>query len=267
LHTSRLDLQRAMGLEAKTLEETPLAADGLQALLPPDLTSAADVEALVARAVDRRGDIRAAAELAEANRILAESARHDLRPEVGLKLNVSFNGLYESFKDRWYDVEGFSRAADGKIAGPSYGGALTFKLPLGNNAARGRLLQAEASTAQAQIDEGDLRRTVRLRLIETSARLDRARQTLLALDDSVRYSRETLDGANERFKAGELSVIDTLTTEEQVTRARLSWIDAARQYLDSLAQMRFEAHALLAGAAEDGDVSRLRFVGLNEPMP
>ncbi len=267
LATARLDLQRAMGLQAKTLEETPLAADALQALLPADLAAASDLEALVARALDRRGDVRAATELSQANRLLAEAAKHDLRPEVGLKLNVSFNGLYESFKDRWYDVEGFMRAADGKVAGPSYGGALTFKLPLGNNAARGRLLQAEASTAQAQIDEGDLRREVRLRLIETGGTLDRSRQTLGALDEAVRYSRETLDAANERFRAGDLSVIDTLITEEQVTQARLGWIDAAQQYLSSLAQMRFEAHGLLAGQVEDGDVSRLRFVGLNEPMP
>ena len=268
LHTARLDLQRAMGLEAKSLDATPVATDSLRALLPGDLAAPSDLESLVARAVERRGDVRAAAELHEANRILFEAAQHDLRPEVGLKLNVSFNGLYESFKDRWYDVEGFMRAADGKVAGPSYGGALTFKLPIGNHAARGRLLQAEATTAQAGIDAGELRRDVRLRLIETRGSVETTRATLLALDESLRYSIETLDAASERFRAGDLSVIDTLRTEEQVTQARLGWIDAALRYLSSLAQLRFEAHGLLAGSIEEeGDVSQLRFVRLNEPMP
>jgi outer membrane protein TolC len=267
LSTARLDLQRAMGLEAKTIEVTPLAGETLEALLPDDLSGPGELEALVARALDHRGDVLASSELYEANNILAEAARHDLAPEFGLRFNVSFNGLHESFKDRWYDLEGFYRAADGTIAGPSYGGALTFKLPLGNNSARGRLLQAEASTAQARIDEVDLQRDVRLRLIETRGTVEATRATLAALGDSVRYSQETLESSVELFRAGELSVIDSLFTEEQVTQARLGWIDAAQRYLSALAQLRFEAHGLLAGQVEEGGVLRLRLVRLDEPMP
>ncbi len=267
LSTARLDLQRAMGLEAKTIEVTPLAAETLESLLPDDLSGAGELNALVARALDNRGDVLAASELFTANSILAEAARHDLAPEFGLRFNVSFNGLHESFKDRWYDLEGFYRAADGTIAGPSYGGALTFRLPLGNNSARGRLLQADASTAQARIEQVDLQRDVRLRLIETRGTVEATRATLAALSDSVRFSQETLESSVELFRAGELSVIDSLFTEEQVTQARLGWIDAAQRYLSALAQLRFEADGLLAGPVEEGDLSQLRLVRLDEPMP
>ncbi len=257
LAIARLELVRTTGVDGAAIEAAPVAAQGLEVWIEADPIGAAPTEEVVARGLGARRDVVAATALTEANATLAAAAKADLRPETTLSLRASYNALHESFRDRFYDFEGFQRALDDQFAGPSYGLSIRVRLPVGNHAARGRLLQAEVSTDQSRITEGDLRRAVRLRLHELAANVALARQELQGRREALAATEESHRGSVERYQAGDLSVIDTLLTEEQLTAARLQVVDAERRYLSLVAQLRFEAGALVEAPTAAGESVRL----------
>ena len=267
LAVARLELSRTLGLDTRSLAEAPDAAEDLATWAAADPVGEAAADPLVARAWEHRDDVRAATALTAANATLADAARSDLRPEVALSLKVSYNAFYETFKDRFYDVEGFWRALDDRLAGPSYGIGLRFRLPVGNHEARGRLLQAEASTDQSRISEADLKRTIRLRVVELARTVSQARAELEARRETLARIEETHAASIERYKAGDLSVIDTLTTEQERTGARLQLVEAERNYLSQVAQLRFETGGLVElPGAQDGSLAGARLRPLGEPL-
>ena len=142
LEFARAALVRTVGLGAEELAAGPQTEVGLESWIAGEPLAAADVERLIQLASERREDLQAAESVVEANRALAAAARHDLLPDFRLSFNLSYNAFHESFSERFYDPEGFEKAIEGVFAGPSYGLALTFRLPVGNNSARGRLLQS-----------------------------------------------------------------------------------------------------------------------------
>lgn len=268
LTVASLELQKAIGLEATTVTVAPIPVDGFGDALTSDLGAGIDPDAvadqLVARAEAQRRDVAAAGALVAANQALADGAKKDLRPEVALSLRASYNALHETYVDRFYDFEGFKKAFEDKLAGPSYAVALRFRFPVGNRSAKGRLLQAEAGTAQSRISEGDLKRNISLSVRELARSLGETWAELVSRREAAARQEETHAASLERHKAGDLSVIDTLTTEEQLTAARILVVDAERRYLSILAQLRFEAGALLD--QPPGEVANARLRPFGEPL-
>jgi len=124
------------------------------------------------------------------------------------------------------------------------------------------LLQAESSLAQSQINEADLRRDVGLRVADVASIYSRRRAELLARRDALAALERTLEAALERFRLGDVTLIDALTTETQLTDARLAVIDAERDLAVLEAQVRFETGGLLTAPAtvEGADPARLQLV-------
>jgi outer membrane protein TolC len=270
---ARLGLQTVMGLSAERLDDAPLAADPL----PQEDTepAAGDPQAWVDQANAQRLDLAAAAETARASEILAQAAKVNLRRQVDLSLNTSFGGLHESFVERLYDPSAYWKALSGRLSGPSYGISLRFALPFRNREARGQLQQATASQAQSEIVATDLKRLIRLRILEILASLERAGAELQRARETAGHQQETLNASLERYEAGEITLIDTLTTEQQLTGARLAVVDASREVASLRAELQFEAGQLLAydgeGDGEDErygeelDPSRARLAPLTPP--
>jgi outer membrane protein TolC len=266
LTQARLSMQQVMGSAATAAGQAPLPLQSLSELLGDDPPASLDPEILVRQALDRRSDLRAAEEQTLASRILAEAARADLKLQVDLALNASFNGLHESVRDRFYDPAGYGRAIADPIAGPSYSAMLNFSWPFANNKARGNLAQADSTLAQAEIRQIDLRRSIRLQVIELLAALRRSRRALDLARQSMDYSEQTLEASVERFKGGDLSVIDTLTTEQAATTASLAWVDALHNHLGLVAQLRFQINALLAAARGESRPEAFQLLPLSSPL-
>ena len=265
LDVARANLVRVIGMGAEDLVAGPETSVGLDEWLAGQHPTKADVEALIRLATERREDLHAADSVVEANRALTAAAKHDLLPEFRLSFNLSYNAFHETFQERFFDPEGFEKALEGVFAGPSYGVALTFRLPVGNNAAEGRLLQSESDTAVSEIEAVDLGRTIRLRIIELVGSLEKARAELEASRQELAALEETQRATEERFQAGDLTVLDTLVTEEQLTSSRLDVLDAERRYLSLLARLRFETGSLL-DFPEDAPVAGARLLPFDQPL-
>lgn len=258
LAVSRLELGRVMGVGPEAVRD--LEVDGLDEAAAWLQSDPPEVETLLAAARSRRADLAATEKFVSANRALERASRINLRPEVTLALNVSYSGLEESFEERFYDVEGFWKAASGKVAGPSYGFALRFSVPFGNHQARGKLVQAESNAMRAEIERSDLARTIEIRVRETAAAWSRAKDELEGRRRQVEQQGQVVEQSLERMKAGDLSVLDLLQTETQLLQAKLGWIEAARAVLEQAVRARYEAGMLLEGGAE-GDPRTLRLAG------
>ncbi len=255
LVTSRLELARVMGVGPEGIADADF--DSLASGAPWLNIAVPEVEGWVTLAKQRRRDLLASEQFVLANRTLEQASRINLRPEVTLALNISYSGLEESFEERFYDLEGFWKAASGKVAGPSYGVALRFSVPFGNHQARGKLVQSESNTLRAEIERTDLERTIELRAREAVAAWQRARSEMESRAQQLEQQRLVVEQSLEQLKAGDLSVLDLLQVESQYLQARLGWIEAARVVLDQVTRARYEVGVLLDGG-EDGDPRTLR---------
>ncbi|MEO8197394.1 MAG: TolC family protein [Thermoanaerobaculia bacterium] len=264
LTEARAALAREIGAFASELDVMDPATD-FALFLEPAIETALDAEAVVSLALAERDDVKAAAQRLEAESTLAAAAELDIRPRIDLRLNASYNAYHETYDTRFYEPKGFGDAFSEPWAGPSYGIALRFRLPIGNNAARGRLLQARSATTSSEIDSTELKRSVRLEVLEDLSTLAGARAELAERREAQRRIEETAAATWTRYQAGDLTVLDTLITEQELTRAGLELVGSERALLSLLTRLRLVSGRLVDLPAE-GDVREARLLPLDAPL-
>jgi outer membrane protein/adhesin transport system outer membrane protein len=256
--SARAELARVIGLDVARFGLGPLASGSFPATLiePPD------VESLARRAALARLDLRAAEQEEMGSLIAFEAAHADLRRRVDLSLRFGMASDYrspffrvqrdefvndpdEAHEDPvdWYSPRGFGRAISNKYL-PEVRVQVSFDIPFGNNAARGRMERTLQTLRQSELRTTDLKRTIQQNVTQAGAALRAARAEVEQRRKAVAQHEATWKAAQELRKAGELSLVDTLMTEQDLTNARLQLVQAMRAYTASLAQLRFEAGAL-----------------------
>jgi outer membrane protein TolC len=262
---ARLDLVTVMGQSVDTSEQAPLAADplpGSAAIAAEAAPAPGTAAGWFDRAQEQRFDLAALSGATRATTILRDVARANLRRPVDFVLRIAYSGFDESFTDRIWDLGAYGEAAGGRIVGPSYAIGLRVAWPIANRSARGALLQAESTLAQSQIDEADVARQIKLRLTDLASKRTRRLAEAAALRDTLQSLERTLESATERFRLGDITLIDALTTESQLTDARLALLDVERELASLEADIRFESGALLTApsSVDEADPTTLQLV-------
>jgi outer membrane protein TolC len=253
---ARLALAQAAGVAADGIEEAPLAAEA--APLGTEATPPAPV--LVERALANRRELRAATHIQDAAQTLARAARADLKRRVDFVVTAGVNTLYESpflrvFPEeqdvqpyvngvRFSSPTGYWRSFGRKLE-PQFSAQLTFDLPFKNNSARGRMLQEEASFRTSQIQRSDLERTIRDNVVDVAENVRRAAEAVERNREAVGYFEKTLQSSLERYQAGDITLLDTLVTEEDLTRQKQQLVRAVQAYTSLLARLKFETGELV----------------------
>ncbi|HET7291250.1 MAG TPA: TolC family protein [Vicinamibacteria bacterium] len=256
---ARSELARVVGLDAAKAGVGPTARGSF----PDALVELPDVEALLRQATQARLDLRAAEQEEQAATVAFDAARADLKRRIDLSLRVGAVSDYRSpffrvLRDEFindpneppgtpvdfYDPKGFWRSLTDKYL-PEIRFQIAFDIPFGNNAARGRLERSQQSLRQSNIQTRDLARVIRENVAELGASLRSARAEVEQLRRAVREQDATWKTAMELQRAGELSLVDTLLTEKDLTSARLRLVGAQRTYASTLARLRFEAGTLV----------------------
>ncbi len=274
---ARSELARVVGLDAARAGVGPLARGSF----PASLVALPDVQALQRQALLLRLDLRAAEQEEQAASIIVDATRADLRRKLDLSLNVGIASDYRSpffrvLRDEfisdpneppespvdYYSPRGFGRALTNKYL-PEIRIQLSFEVPFGNNAARGRLEQSQNTLRQTKIRTTDLGRVIRENIAGLGAALRSARAEVEHLRRAVSQHEETWKTSLELQKAGDLSLIDTLLTEQGLTSARLQLVEALRNYEASLARLRFQAGTLVR--FREGEPVGFDLAGLPSP--
>jgi outer membrane protein TolC len=170
---------------------------------------------------------------------VGRGAQLNLIPRVDLNGDVHFTGLDEDVVTRAFK----------RWVGPSYRLGFNVEKPFGNNIQEGLLVEAQAGSQSSQISSADLRRQVRLDVVRTGRSLVDAIERVKLAQDSVTYYQQTIDAEIARFQIGEVTLIDTIQTEQQQTEARRALVAAQQELAQLIAELRFETGTLVQDAS------------------
>jgi len=256
VYDARVGLATSLGIATSGTDATlPTAARDPFPVAPDPAALQPWVGATAAQGA--RLDVEATTRRSEASAILERAAETDLRSKLDLTGTIFYTALGEvgdvvdgalENGDKTYHHDGLSSALD-RWVGPSYTVSLQYEKPLGNNGAKGRLAQREAENAQRLIEHGDLQRQVRLNIGRTATALIESIGRLKQTQDAAGYYDQTIQAEIARFRAGEATLINTITTEEQATETDLLRIQAQQDVANLIAQLRFETGTLVTNAS------------------
>ena len=122
---------------------------------------------------------------------------------------------------------------------------MTIELPFGNNQRLGRLAQSTASASESQIRVADLSRSIQNNVPKLAETLARTRAEWEQRQEAVIQYEATWDTAQRLRGSGDMTLIDTLLTEQQLTQARLQLVQAKRDYASAVARFRRETGTLV----------------------
>lgn len=258
--TARRSLVEAMGVRVSSFVDGPHATTPLPL---PGAGTIPPVEALLADARTLRHDPLAVRRLRDAAAALSAAAVADLRREVTLDARAGMSTFYESPFFRFFPDEQQPIGVPGESQSPvgigsfrGYGrifsGAwkpyalvsLTFDLPLANRTARGRAEQARASLARSEVVARDLDRTIGAEVVRVSAAVRATAEILERRRRTLELLEQTYAGTVQRFRMGEVTMVDLLLTEEELTAELLARLNDLQIYSTALARLRFETGTL-----------------------
>ena len=145
---------------------------------------------------------------------------------------------------RYFSAYGWTRSLRGQWL-PFTSANVTFDLPFGNHAAIGRARQAKAAAARSNIEAVDLNRSIAENVANAAGLVRTLGDAIKSHQQAITFQQQTLDGALERLKIGDVTVIDTLTTEETLTQSRLQMVTDQQAYMSALARLKFETGTLV----------------------
>lgn len=258
VESARIELARAIGLTVTDLDGAPLASDPLPDADGLDRAAAVSLQETIGGVAAARGDVKAAREQVAAVDALLAGARIDLRPSLNLSVQAGFNAIWQDAEYRItaaINPTGLSRAFGSVWVGPSVQVGLTFGIPVGNHAARGRVVQFEALRGQSLVTERDTLRSARLGVVSAVESARAAARELSARAAASRYGVEIARGAVEQYQTGEMSAIDAIQTDQRVTQSLLDGLSARLALATLEAHTRYEAGLLLPYSISGGEVS------------
>jgi outer membrane protein TolC len=249
---ARLSLARSMGILMTTEAEAPVAVDPL-----PDGADRAAIDALapaplIKMALENRRDRIAAEKLRESGGVLLRAAETGLRPRLDAHGKISAGTVAET---------SLAQSAGG-WSGPSFSVGLALEMPIGNNEAKGRLLQTQADLAERSITAADLDRNIRANVVQGVATLRASSDQLARMKEAVGLYGKTIDSEMERFRAGQSSLLDSIVTQDLQTNALFTFTIVRQQYAELLARLRYETGTLVI---REGDRNVVRPGDLLKP--
>ncbi|MDR3406297.1 MAG: TolC family protein [Chthoniobacter sp.] len=233
-----------MGLDLKDIFTAPLAAEPFPESLPASMLKNAPRQAMAAVAMENRADRLAAMKMQLSGKILADAARINLRPQMGLQVRTSYSavGQDSQYEEYW-------RAFDREV-GPSVSAALSFAWPFENNFAKGQYEQSTSFYNQSLIQTDQLSRSIVSSVVVDLSAVQLGREQIDKAEESSADFEKALETEREKLKLGNSTLLNTIETEQNLTNALLQVISAQQQYASSIAQLRFDTGTLLPHAVQ-----------------
>ena len=196
--------------------------------------------ALVPQALRARDDVTAASTRAEEAQRTALALASAFRPQIDLSTQLGYTGLEPG--------QGF-----GHVVGPLYRNTsplnatvlLSYHLPLANDDARGRALQADASLDQARLAQREVTRRAAMGVVVAAEALRRARLGLAEFQRSTALAQQTVTNERRKFQLGTSTVLDLIYAEDALTNALLSEAGGRQQYATAIVRLRYETGTLV----------------------
>ncbi len=240
---ARQQLALDMGYALDQMLDIPDAADdfpnGENLPLPSDSLSA--LRRAIDEAISKRADLRASVRREAEQRALLKGANNGLRPQLDLSFGLGFDGLSQGLP-----FGSFISTPASNVHGADTIVGINYSFSHANSLARGKLLQAQASTRQAELLTSEASRKVSAGVVVA---IKAVRNNMMQLKDareSVEAFDSALAGEREKYRLGIGSVVNILTVEDQLNQALLTQVQAQLAYAESLTNLRMATGTLVA---------------------
>jgi outer membrane protein len=278
--SARFGLADTIGLDVDSMANAPLAAEAFATSLAP----VPDTNSAIQAALATRRDRLALQAVRDASQVLATAASLNQKRQIDLSIDAGMDTFVESAPVHFLPDEqnpifsqlnppgpvdpapinyvsptGFFRSLVHGKWRPFLAAGLTFDVPFLNLTARGQSHQADASLQSSRIEAEDLDRVIRENVISVTGALKLARDTVERRRAAVDFLQQTLDSAMKRYQAREITLIDALTTEENLTLEQLQLVQDLNLYFSTLARLRFETGTLAFFDQANTDNEVVRF--------
>jgi outer membrane protein len=249
---ARQQLVLVMGLAAEQILSLPAPSQNIPAATAS--YDAARLAGYLQLANTRRADVLAARLRRDANLTLQAAAGNQLKPQLDLSPSVGYTGLREGAS-----ILDYPRALGNSPRGADVSIGITYSQTPANNAARGRLETAMATTRQSEITLSETARTAASTVVvayqgvqSTILQLQRARE-------AVRFYQAALDGEREKYRLGLSALVDVLTVEDRLTTEVLNEVNARLAYALALVQLRQSTGTIVQAGQDVQQVDPLLF--------
>jgi cobalt-zinc-cadmium efflux system outer membrane protein len=226
LAVAELELRRLAGLAAR---------DPLPTIGPPTGGRAAlSLEQLLARALEKRADVRAARLLEQQGEAETALAKSEAHPDVTVSGRYSY--LRESFENQYgVTASGASTPIRGNFNTLSVG--VSFPL-VSERRNKGAIEAAAAGTAGARLRREHLEATIPLEVQSAYERWTAAQRTRDLLRDAVvGQSNKNIAVVREAYQLGQLRLIDVLNEQRRLTDSEFTYLDARVEVARALADL------------------------------
>ncbi|CAM2006645.1 TolC family protein [Acanthopleuribacter pedis] len=232
---SRHNLGLVMGLTPAQIAALPAVASAFPE--PAFMGEGALPESvrLVVTALEQRADLRALRLDGEADQIRYALATDGLKPDLSLNVEAGYDTLREgSGLGEWL------AAVSRRTPGANYAVELSYKLPLGRKTAKSDVRREGARLEQTRLSLKDLERQIGLQVMIAYEDLQRALETLEAVDQSVGYYELAVANERKKLKLGFSTLIDLISYEDRLTSVLLRKIESQARLWQALADLQFE---------------------------
>lgn len=252
LFQTQRTLALEIGLPVDEMHTLPLPSDPLPEELADPRLSRRDMPALIALALARRADLRAARRQQESDEILLVAADDALKPTLDLVVTPSWTGLVDGD-----DLGALLSSSFRNVPGLSSSLGLAFSFPVGNRLARGNRIQAEASRRASELTVALFERQIGASVPITFDAVLQSRLQLERAAQAVELFERAVTNEETKLRAGRSTLIDVITQRDRLTASRQTLVSARLALALALLDLRFETGTLLTEApgAETSQVS------------
>ena len=254
VYETKQNLGLVMGLDIDGIESLPFPSDPLPGGFHRDAWEKMDAlfrnrEAFMKKALENRQDHLMLSKYMQYRKILIKEAQNQLKPKLDLNLTAGYSGLDESSGFGNY----FSPVIK-SVPGATIGLSLDFTFPVGNNAAKGALVQQKSILEQYRIQLQQSERTimsaVSTRLFSLKQRLEQLKEA----SDSIIYYDSVVLNMEKKFKLGMATLSDLLSIKDDLDAAVSEKIGIQQQYANDLIELRYHTAMLIRFTGEEGKI-------------
>lgn len=242
---ARQALGREIGLPPERIASLPAPSDPFPRVQAASLPAAREGADWIARALERRADLRAARERRGAAEILLRAADNSLKPQLDLSFTPSYSGLVQGA-----GAETFFSPLYRNVPGAGSLLSVSLSWPTLNRQARGELAQADAVREQSALREDLITRQIGA---DVPIALDAVARGSLQLEraaEAVRLFERVVENEEKKLRAGTSTLIDVISQRDRLTSARQSQVSSHLALAVAVARLRFETGTLVPDLQE-----------------
>jgi len=258
LFVARQNLGLAMGIAHEAIDSLPLPADpfpdSIHGLTP---MIHLNPERLFKEALVKRGDYLAAKKQEKASTILLTAAINNLLPKLNINAGVGYTGLQNGG-----EVDNYFESLNHNTDGANYSTGIKLTIPLGNNAAKGLLVQHRSSLRKVVINTSSLERNIRSGIVVAIQGIRNATRELIEMRRSVKFYKTAVSNQQTLFRMGMSSILDVINMQNFLQNASLGEVEKRNKYAAALVTLNYQTGNLVVAAGDNYQVAEERLTSL-----